>query len=86
MSKNNFPLNWPLPNWPKPEFLKKEKFDKYCTVVNQAIIDWLERNRKTSIRNKFLSSNRWKLTNKEMKIISSCYSEQTDLILMKSWY
>ncbi len=76
----------PIPNWPKPEFLKKKNFSIYCTPINQAIIDWLNMNNEKKILEKFLSSNKNNITKSEMETIREVYSEQIEIILMKSWY
>ena len=76
----------PIPNWPKAKYVKKENFSIYCTPVNQAIINWLKRNKKTVLLKKFLSSNKEKITKTGIKIIKEVYSEEVDIILMKSWY
>ncbi len=85
MEDKKFKQSSPMPNWPKPKFLNIKKISNYCEPVNQAIIDWLKRKKETKILKKFLT--KWeKLSNKELDIIVAAYSEQTDLILMLSWY
>lgn len=92
--KNKYPEDSPIPNWPK--ILKKRHFSIYCTPVSQAIIDWLSKNSrskdiKTRVKSKilyekYLSSERSKINDDEMKFIQKIYNEQVDLILMLSWY
>jgi len=89
-----YPEDSPIPNWPKN--LKKRHFSIYCTPVSEAIIEWLKRNSKSKnikkrvkskvLYEKYLSNERTKINDDEMKFIQEVYNEQVDYILMLSWY
>ncbi|MFK7780628.1 MAG: hypothetical protein QM490_05870 [Candidatus Gracilibacteria bacterium] len=85
MESKTFDVSSPVPNWPKPEFLKIKKFGIYCGSVTQAIMDGLKRNGEQKILSKF-ERNREKIKPKELSTIIVAYSEQVDLILMRSGF
>lgn len=72
-----------MKNWPKSENLQIEDLSRYCTPVQDAIINWLKRNKEDILLNKYLNKKS-DINPDELDKIKEIYSEQCDLIIMLS--